>query len=272
MMLARKMGAMTSALMKSWLLLLASPRQAYWIISTVDLQIWASNWGGNTQPSRFTIANNAVRVLGGAGTIWWNATIPSVAQEAFFTFTKVAPNAEEQALILKLNGNPNSNTSSFVEVRYDATNQTIQIWTRAPFTGWIGQGFFPATFAAGDQLGARVDENGQVNVFKNGVLIGSVSIMGGANPWLESALLDAGRIGVRFVGPTFDAASGDDAGFDDFGGGTPAGGAAIMMMSVSAAELHRCVAFDDQAISRFLANRKRLVCSSTPAVSMRHKE
>ena len=193
-----------------------------------------SNWGGNTQPSRFTIENNAVRVLGGAGSIWWNATIPSVAQEAFFTFTKVAPNAQEQALILKLNGNPTSNTSSFVEVRYDATNQTVQIWTRAPFTGWIGQGFFPATFAAGDQFGARIDDNGQVNVFKNGVLIGSVSIMGGANPWLESALLDAGRIGVRFVGPTFDATTGDDAGFDDFGGGTPAGGAAIMMMSVSA--------------------------------------
>jgi hypothetical protein len=65
----------------------------------------------------------------------------------------------------------------------------------------------PVTFVDGDQFGARAKENGLVEVYRNGVLIGSSDI----SRWTYSA--KGGYIGLWFI----------DAGgvvVDDFGGGT----------------------------------------------------
>jgi hypothetical protein len=177
------------------------------------------NWGGQTQTSRFRILSQQVQVLGSAGSIWWNPGSFGADQEAFFTLIKITPDAPEQALLLKLNGNPNNNNSSLVEVRYDATTGTVQGWSKSPDNGWVLHGAFAQPLVGGEVLGARLQTNGTVSVFLNGVLIGSTNLRSGSIPWSEAFISGGGQLGVRFVGPTSFAPP-NDALFDDFGGGT----------------------------------------------------
>jgi len=178
-----------------------------------------ANWAGNVQQGIYRILSNQVQVRN-SGNVWWNApgSIFGAIQEAYFTFTKVVPTATEQAVFLKFTGSsPTANNAALIEVRYDATTSTVQIWTNAPNPqGWVLRAVFPSTFAAGDQLGARVI-GGTVSAYKNGVLLGSTNVTSGPNPWSAAYAAGGGQIGVRFVAPSF--AEPNDARFDDFGGG-----------------------------------------------------
>ncbi|HYM79931.1 MAG TPA: PQQ-dependent sugar dehydrogenase [Candidatus Limnocylindria bacterium] len=135
----------------------------------------------------------------------WSPTSFGPDQEAYITITNLMPNAPGHDLMLKVQGNSWNN--AHVEVRYDDDFNRVGIHTFTPATGWSQAGaYIPVTFVSGNQLGARAYANGMVEVFKNGVLIGSVSL----GSWQWAAV--GGRIGL-----TLDGSVG--ARFDNFGGG-----------------------------------------------------
>jgi len=175
------------------------------------------NWGGDTSPAIFNVLNGSVQVLDN-GSIFWDASSFSANQEIYFTFTKVEPTATKQALFLKFSGTSLSSAdAALIEVAYDATTGSVVISTLAPEQGWVGRAAFGATFAPGDVFGAHALEDGLVRVYKNGILIGDVNIYDSPEPW-PVAYASGGKIGVTFAGPSF--APPNEAGFDDFGGGT----------------------------------------------------
>jgi SdrD B-like protein len=179
--------------------------------------IWA---GDVATTATFDIVSGApagnVRVRG-TGNAWWNSTAKFGGnQEAFFTFTQVSPAGTEQGLLLKFSGsNPNGSAATWIEVAYNGAGGAV---VKTKSSGAIVQrgGVIAATFASGDQLGARTLTDGSVLIYKNGVQIGSRNVTSGVNPWPSALATGRGRIGVRFVGTT----AGAPARFDDFGGGT----------------------------------------------------
>ncbi len=180
-----------------------------------------ANWAGDTAQGTYRIFGNEVQVRN-AGNVWY---VPSASyganQEAFFTFTKISATSNGQGLILKFNGtSPTSNNASLIDVLYDpAPVGTVTVRTKVSGGNLVTRASFAATFAAGDRLGARALADGSVNVYKNGALLGSVNVTTGANPWPASLAAQGGRIGVRFLAPGL-GTTGNDARFDNFGGGT----------------------------------------------------
>src|SRR5690606_36968184 len=102
-----------------------------------------------------------------------------------YTFIKLVPTATEQAVVLKLAGSPDPNAaqSSLIEVNYIQASNTVQVRTKDPTQGWVVRASFPATFVAGDRLGARTLETGIVTVYRNSTLLGSVDLATGPTPW-----------------------------------------------------------------------------------------
>jgi hypothetical protein len=100
-----------------------------------------------------------------------------------------------------------------IEVIYNADTvpPSEQVYTYDSNQGWVKRGEISVTFSSGDQFGARARANGDVEVYKNGVLQGTVSVT--AWPYYNSG---------GYIGLWFDNAG--DALLDDFGGGTLASG------------------------------------------------
>lgn len=176
-----------------------------------------ANWGG--QSARFAINSNQLNVTAaGLSTVHWSSQSFGPNQEAFFTFTNIAANAEEVGLLLKLNGASAANANmSAINVNYDRRpgQNNIQIWTHQTGQGWRLRATFPGvTFNMGDQLGARTLADGTVNVYRNGVLLGAASVLGGAAPqWPAALAAGGGRIGIYYVTPA------NSVSVDNFGGG-----------------------------------------------------
>ena len=94
---------------------------------------------------------------------------------------------------------------------YNAPGSRVVVYTLSPPATWTTCGSIGGvTFNAGDRLGARAFPDGTVQVFRNGVLLGSVSVAG----WPYAAL--GGHIGVSCVGATTTR-------FESFGGGSVSG-------------------------------------------------
>jgi hypothetical protein len=106
-----------------------------------------------------------------------------------------------------------SQDPGLIEVAYNPYNGTdgqVEIWTYTSSQGWVWRGNIVAAFAHGDQFAARATAAGQVQVFKNGVLLGSKAVT--AWPYYASG----GYIGLWMAGD----GSASDTLIDDFGGGT----------------------------------------------------
>jgi uncharacterized repeat protein (TIGR02543 family) len=137
----------------------------------------------------------------------WKPSTFGANQEAFVRLTSIATSAREVGLLLKATFN-NNNLVAGITVGYQRAARQVQL-------GFVNaQGWqpltptLPVTLAAGDQLGARARSNGVVEVFRNGVLLGSVN---------AGAAFGAGggRIGLY---TTYSTGSGATL-LDDFGGG-----------------------------------------------------
>lgn len=177
-------------------------------------------WGGDSNSStRFRITPltpsataNQLQVLAG-GTAWWLSGNFGANQEAYFTFTKVATGNARQSLLLKVNGtNLNLANSTWLEVGYSAANGgSVTVVSKSQgqsAANAVTQATLPATFIAGDRLGARALSDGTVIVYKNGIELGRTNF---------SALAGTtGTIGLRFTGTS----NGNDARLDNFGGGS----------------------------------------------------
>jgi glucose/arabinose dehydrogenase len=154
--------------------------------------------------SGVTISGNKLHPISPGFSIIWDGAVYGPNQEAFVTIDPLATNAPEHDLMLKVQGTNENNGR--IEVRYDDTANLVAIGTYDPINSWQGTATFPLTLASGDQLGARALQDGTVEVFKNGIMIGSTSI----TFWPFYA--GGGRIGMTLVGAVSSL-------LDDFGGG-----------------------------------------------------
>ena len=135
----------------------------------------------------------------------WDGAVFGANQEAYLTFTASSATADEQDLMLKTQGT--SYAGGYIEVRYTAAQHVLGVSTYTGATGWVACGNpISATFAAGDQFGARALGDGTIEVYKNGVKILSVSA--GAWPYATQG----GRLGFIAYGASASR-------YDNFGGG-----------------------------------------------------
>ena len=162
------------------------------------------NWSGVT--GGYAIAANQLDP-GSAGDIYWSPAAFGADQEAYVTFATIDPGASELDLLLKAQSNGYVGTG-VLEVVYEPAGHRIQVWTYASAQGWMQRGAdIPMTLLNGDQLGARASSTGMLEVYVNGLLVGTRDVTGW--PFATSG----GRIGLWLI-----SASG--ALLDDFGGGT----------------------------------------------------
>lgn len=163
-----------------------------------------ASWSGSS--GGYSVAGNLLSV-GSGGDVYWRGTAFGADQEVFITFSTLKATAEEQDLLLKSQSST-SYGSGVIEVWYDAVGKRVQVWTYAGSQGWVQRGAdLPVAFVSGDQFGARALATGQVEVYRNGTLVGARD----ASAWPFNA--GGGHIGLWFI-------SGAGATFDSFGGGT----------------------------------------------------
>ncbi|NUQ84072.1 MAG: DUF11 domain-containing protein [Anaerolineales bacterium] len=123
----------------------------------------------------------------------WNASVFGANQGASFTFANNT--RHNAALILKASGGTVTAPSNFIRVRFQTTGGgRILVQTTTNGGGsYTTRGILTGVpFALGDTLTAAAYSDGTVNVYKNGVLVGSVSTSA-AGAWT----LGGGRIGVQ---------------------------------------------------------------------------
>jgi glucose/arabinose dehydrogenase len=174
---------------------------------------WSLNGGS------LVVAANAMRVASADVSGIWNAAPFGPDQEVFVTLKTLAPGATETDLLLKAQGTIWS--AGLIEVWYDAPAQSVRVVTYDAGSNWRQWGVLPnVTLANGDQFGARARANGLVEVFRNQVKLGEVSVTG----WPYYNL--GGRVGLWFVGALNEVV-------DDFGGGNWAPNTGVPVVAVT---------------------------------------
>jgi hypothetical protein len=169
-----------------------------------------NNWSGAA--GGYAIAANQLDVITAAGLtggqINWNAASFGADQEVYVTLSNIDLTANtEHDLILKAQSASNWE-NGVIEVWYDSVGHKVQVWTYTSAQGWVQRGTdIAATFVNGDRFGARARANGQVEVYRNGTLLGSRDVT--AWPYYAGG----GYIGLWFIDTS-------NALLDDFGGGT----------------------------------------------------
>ncbi|HUM69777.1 MAG TPA: hypothetical protein PLK31_13140 [Chloroflexota bacterium] len=168
--------------------------------------VLGNNWSGKTVG--YTINTNQLVVTSsGEQDIYWNSSSFGADQEAFFTLTTINLSSTEIGLGLKSQSS-SSFTPGIIDVLYDPISNVVQVWTYQSSQGWVQRGAsIPVTFVNGDQFGARAKANGQVEVYRNGVLIGTRDV----TAWPYYA--QGGYIGLFMF-------SASNTVLDNFGGGT----------------------------------------------------
>ncbi len=166
-----------------------------------------TNWAGAT--NAFAIQNNALQTTmssASTDTLLWGNSFGS-NQEVYTKLSGITASVTEIDLILKEANRGDG--ENLLEVWYQPQRGTVQVWTVHNWGTWIQHGAdIPVSFQTGDQFGARAKADGTVEVYKNGSLVGSVTV---SATWPSRG--SGGRVGVWLVdAPTTT--------FDDFGGGT----------------------------------------------------
>ena len=113
----------------------------------------------------------------------------------------------EVDLILKSQSSPWSG-AGILEVCYSPGSGTVEVWSYTSSQNWVQHGSgISVSFSSGDRFGAQAMSNGQVKIYKNSTLVGTVDASG--YPYYDQG----GDIGLWMV-------NGSNRLFDDFGGGT----------------------------------------------------
>jgi len=162
-----------------------------------------SSWYGSTLG--YSIAGNRLDV-GSGGSLFWNRTRFGANQEAYVTLTTIDTAGSEIDLILKSQSRL-STSSGAMRIVYKPATRVVQVWTYSLLQGWVQRGTSLAvTFSNGDRFGARARSNGQVQIYRNGLLIGTRS----ASSWTYAA--SSGYVGLWTI-------AAPNTLLDDFGGG-----------------------------------------------------
>lgn len=168
------------------------------------------NWVGETGSPNYQISNDALEVLGG-GPIYWGLNPFGLDQEASVTLTQIDPAGAGQGLLLKVQGDTGSYQNGAIAVQYNAARQALRVATlRKDDVIWHDYAYIPATYVNGDKMRVRVLANGKVRIYRNGQIVGRVSLDPTDRKFFNSKI---GRIGLWFEGAP-------NAVIDDFGGGT----------------------------------------------------
>ena len=163
-----------------------------------------SNWTGQNSSS-FTVSSNqlAINSSGLDSFAAWSPASFGADQEAYVTLTQITASGLEQGLLLKTA----ADASAALQVVYVASANVVRVLTYTSAQGWSQRGSdISVTFNNGDQLGARAKSNGDVEVYRNGSLLGTVSI----TAWAPYS-------GGGYIGLWYSNTSGGIV--DDFGGG-----------------------------------------------------
>lgn len=169
-----------------------------------------TNWIGLNSTIFYRIASNRLNAELG-GLLVWKAVF-GTNQEAFITLHTIDKYSPSQGLLLKVQPGSMPDAGA-ISVVYDALAKVVRV--SALQSGANSWTFYPTratTFTNGDQLGARVLENGTVEIYKNGTLLGSVTLTAADTRFFSTK---GGMIGVWTL-------AAPDAVFDTFGGGTVA--------------------------------------------------
>lgn len=163
-----------------------------------------ANWQDNT--ANFAILSTTQLGPGGTGTYYleWVPTVFGSNQQAYVTFNTVSTTGVEQSLLLKTQG-ATWNTGS-IKVSYVYGTSQVVVKTYLSPTWTTAGTISGVTFAALDVFGAEALSNGTVNVYKNSVLVGTVSVA----TWPFASF--GGRIGLS-------VSNSSTTRFDNFGGG-----------------------------------------------------
>jgi len=163
-----------------------------------------SNWIGQNDSS-FTVSSNqlAINSSGLDSFVAWSLASFGADQEAYVTLSQLSASGTEQGLLLKTA----ADASAALKVVYAASANVVRVFTYTSATGWVQRGSdISVTMNNGDQLGARAKANGHVEVYRNGSLLGTVSV----TAWAPYS-------GGGYIGLWYSNVSG--AIVDDFGGG-----------------------------------------------------
>jgi hypothetical protein len=168
-----------------------------------------NNWRGFTDTDFYRIRSNRLDVQAG-GPTYWNAASFGTNQSAFITFTALDSHSPSQGLLLKVQTGSVPQRGA-IAVVYDSFARAVRVWTFHPDRRrWRLYGNTRVRFANGDKLTACVKANGVVRIFKNNVLIATVTLNAADQSFFNGK---GGKVGLWTFGAR-------NASFDDFGGGT----------------------------------------------------
>lgn len=162
-----------------------------------------SDWAGSV--GNYSISENRLQCaeIYCPGVFWYESF--GAVQEVYATLASFDEASSEINLVLKAQGDPDCN---LIEILYSPINQTILVEACSD-GGWYSLGAVDVRLFPGDQLGGRAREDGYIDVFRNGLLVGTVS--GGGYPYIGMG----GYVGVNGVA----VEDGEPDVWDDFGGG-----------------------------------------------------
>lgn len=168
-----------------------------------------NNWRGLTGTAFNRIRSNRVDVELG-GPVYWNAASFGTSQSAFVTLSTIDTHSPSQGLLLKVQSSSVPQAGAIVVV-YDALAHAVRVSTfRPPLLTWKPYPSAPVTFVNGDKLGACVKTNGVVSIYKNNVLVATVTLNAADQAFFNSR---GGKIGLWTL-------AAPNASLDNFGGGT----------------------------------------------------
>lgn len=174
------------------------------------------NWSGSSSSANYVIVTNDVAVLAG-GPIYWNPQSFGSSQSACVTLSDIV-NIYKHGILLKVQGaTPNWMTGAIL-VFYNDTAQRVGVRTYVPGQGWTFLALYSVPLSDGDQLGAAARDDGTVEVYVDGTLIGTAD----AGPFFVGT---GGSIGLWFSSASADVRSAralrgqPNARLDDFYGG-----------------------------------------------------
>ncbi len=163
-----------------------------------------SNWSGET--GEFVIDAAQLKDVSD-GTLFWNAASFGANQEVYATLSDIVSTTGMFALILKSQSSTTTDDGVLV-VYYSTANHTVEVYSYTSAQNWVMRGTtISETFSDGDRFGATATANGQVKLYKNTTLIGTVDV----SAWTYNA--NGGYIGLSGM-------YGSSNLLDDFGGGT----------------------------------------------------
>jgi hypothetical protein len=181
-------------------------------------------WNGLEGLGGYAILDNQVKTLGG-GPIYWSGPTYNADQAVCMKLTSIPSSTVEIGMVLKVQGTPNWREGA-IDVNYYPKQGIVRVETfqknnPGPFNGWRHYAPIAASFAPGDIFAAIAWADGRVQIFKNGLLIGTINTQGkslttsGAETFSGNGTYFVnrkGRIGIWHINAI-------GAKFDDFGGG-----------------------------------------------------